>query len=88
MEQYKSKNYNIGSTTLSLVVQWKYEAGLHSKKENFVSMLCACAKGCVQETDWIEPDNMWVHVVWQAQYVEGVMHGVVGVDQVCMGGLR
>ena len=36
---------------------------------------------------WIEPDNeSMLHVMGKAQYVEGVLQGVVGVDPVCIGG--
>ena len=37
---------------------------------------------CVKE---IIHESM-LHVVGQAQYVEGVLHDVVGVDSVCIGG--
>ena len=40
-------------------------------------------------TVWIEPDKHepMLHVEGQAQYVEAVFQGVVGVDPVCMEGV-
>ena len=41
-------------------------------------------KGCMQGTVWIEPEYM-LHVMGKAQYVDGVLQGVVRVDAVCIG---
>ena len=43
----------------------------------FLVLMCLCAKGCMQGTVWIEPDKResMLHVVGQAQYVEGMLQG-------------
>ena len=47
------------------------------------------AKECIQGTVCIEPDKResMLHMEGQAQYVEGVLQGAVGVDPVCMEGV-
>ena len=40
----------------------------------------------MQGTVWIEPDNTSVYAAHHAQYVEGVLQDVVGVDPVCKEG--
>ena len=43
-------------------------------------------KGCLQGTVWISKIicEFMPHVVGQAQYVEGVLEGVVGIKPVCI----
>ena len=49
--------------------------------------MCVQTKGCMQGTVWIEPDNMRVYAGHGGAnlVLEGVLHGVVGVDPVCIG---
>ena len=64
----------------------KYEAGLHSNKIKKFVRFCVRAKGCMQGESGLN-QIIWesiLHEEGQAQYVERVLQGVVGVDPVCM----
>ena len=60
-----------------------------NKKLKFVNIFIFFAKGCMQWTVWIKPNKResMLHTKGQAQYMEGMLQGVVGVHPVCMVGM-